>query len=239
MSRIFVTGDTHGDEDFHKLGTRRFPEQKTLTKNDFVIVAGDMGVLWFSFTRFSPDKIDPTDKWLMDWYDAKPFTTLFVDGNHENHKALARYPVEEWNGGKIHRISDSVIHLMRGQVYTIDGKTFFTMGGATSVDKIRRVENVSWWEEEMPSREELEEGIINLDKHDMKVDYVITHCCGTSLIPKLRTMHPDADTLTSFFDHLEFDFALDFKHWYFGHHHFDKKLDDKHTCLFNKIIEIT
>ena len=238
-SRIFITGDTHGDIDRSKLNTRQFTEQKNLTKNDYVIIAGDVGMLWFSFTKRHPDGLSAEDKNCIQWYESKNFTTLFVDGNHENHDAFERFPVEEWNGGKIHRISDSVFHLMRGQVFTIDGKTFFTMGGADSVDKYHRVQGLSWWPNEMPSKEEYEEAISNLDKHDMKVDYVVSHCCGTSLLPQLFTMHPDSDTLTSFFDHLEFDFGLEFKHWYFGHHHVDKVLDDKHTCLYNKIIEIT
>ena len=64
----------------------------------------------------------------------KNFTTLFVDGNHENFERLYRYPVEEWHGGKIHKIRDSVIHLMRGETYDIDNKKFFVFGGAKSHD---------------------------------------------------------------------------------------------------------
>ena len=40
---------------------------------------------------------------LMDWLDCKFFTTLFVDGNHENFDRLYEYPVEEWHGGKVHK----------------------------------------------------------------------------------------------------------------------------------------
>lgn len=53
-------------------------------------------------------------------------------GNYENFDQLYNYPIEEWNGGKIHKINDSVFHLMRGQVFKIDGKSFFTFGGASS-----------------------------------------------------------------------------------------------------------
>ena len=31
MSKIYITGDVHGDIDFGKLTTSRFPEQKQLT----------------------------------------------------------------------------------------------------------------------------------------------------------------------------------------------------------------
>ena len=37
-------------------------------------------------------------------------------------------------GGKIQRIRPSIIHLMRGQVYLIDGKKVFSFGGASSQD---------------------------------------------------------------------------------------------------------
>ena len=150
MTRIFITGDTHCDYDWKKLNTSCFPEQKELTKDDYVIIAGDFGGVWAQ---------DKTDEYIIKTYEKRNFTTLFVDGNHENHDALAQYPVEEWHGGKIHRISDTVIHLMRGQVFEIGGKTFFTMGGAESSDKIYRKEGVSWWAREMPSDVEYEEAI--------------------------------------------------------------------------------
>ena len=72
----------------------------------------------------------------------------------------------------------------------------------------------------------------------MTVDYVLTHCCGTSYLNDLFTAHFDQDELTQFLNHLEFDFGLKFKHWYFGHHHQDKQIDEKHTCLYQNIIEI-
>ncbi len=236
MSHIFITGDTHGDIDRSKINTREWPEQKKLTKDDFLIIVGDVAMRWYDT---KPDgSLVGYDRNMIKWYENKTFTTLFIDGNHENHNALNAYPVTEWHGGKVHQISDSVYHLMRGQVYDIDGLSFFTMGGADSVDKYHRVINVSWWENEMPSKAEYEEAMNNLEKHNMKVDYVITHCCGTSLLPMLFTAHFDRDTLTQFFDHLEFDFGLQFKHWYFGHHHQDIKIDDSHTCLYQRIIQI-
>ena len=94
------------------------------------------------------------------------------------------------------RIRPSVIHLMRGQVYDIQGKTFFTMGGASSHDiqdgilelddplfkkKCRqldargamyRVNHLSWWKEELPSEEEYQTTRTNLDRVGWAVDYI-------------------------------------------------------------------
>lgn len=231
MSHIYITGDTHGTIDYHKLAVSEWPAQKFLTKNDYLIICGDAGIRW-------NDEIKGEDYWLINWYNSKPFTTLFIDGNHENHNALNNYPVEEWNGGKVHKLADSVYHLMRGQVFIIDGLKFFTMGGAKSTDRANRIPNVSWWVDEMPSFTEMEEGVNNLYDNDCKVDYVITHDCSTSLHDFLATHHMDSDSLTQYLDFIEFDMGLQFKHWYFGHHHLDRQIDDKHTCLYNKIEQI-
>ena len=120
---IFITGDTHGDwkERFDNL---TFPEQKELTKDDYVIIAGDFGI-WND---------SPYENYWFDWLEKKSFTTLFVDGNYENFDLLDKIPVCRWNGGFVHFIRPSVIHLMRGQVFTIEGLKFFTFGGASSHD---------------------------------------------------------------------------------------------------------
>ena len=229
MSRIFITGDTHGDYDWHKLATRNFPEQKDLTKDDYVIIAGDFGGVF---------SLDKTDKYIQKIYNDRNFTTLFIDGNHENHDALDAYPVEEWHGGKIHKIADSVFHLMRGQVFEIGGKTFFTMGGAESTDRQYRKEGKSWWAREMPSIEEYEEAYVNLEKHGGEVDYIITHCAPEATLCSLNMPHlyfRSSNELTEFFDTLAQ--TVRFRDWYFGHYHDDSDLGNFHM-LYRRIIEL-
>lgn len=120
---IYITGDTHCPFDISKFKPHYFPEGQTLTKEDYVIICGDFGAVW--------DEMLP-DLFWRDWSDSQPWTTLFVDGNHENFELLDDYPVSSWHGRKVHFIKESVIHLMRGQIYTIDGLTFFTFGGGYS-----------------------------------------------------------------------------------------------------------
>ena len=110
----YITGDVHGNIDCRKFDSPYFPA----AEGDYVIICGDFGAVW--------DGTEEEQK-LLDWYNDKPWTTLFCDGNHENFDLLSKYPVEEWNGGKVHRIRPKVLHLMRGQVFTIEGKTFFVM----------------------------------------------------------------------------------------------------------------
>ena len=94
---------------------------------------------------------------------------------------------------------------MRGQVFEIDGKTFFTMGGAESTDKMYRKEGKSWWAREMPSTEEYEEAVANLEKHSGKVDCILTHCAPEMTLSALNMPYVyfrSSNELTKFFDTL-------------------------------------
>lgn len=219
---IYITGDTHIPHDIEKLNSKNFKEGKNLTKDDYLIITGDFGGVWLG---------EEKDYWWLNWLNDKPFATLFIDGNHENFDLLNRYPEISWKKGKVHKIRKKVIHLMRGQVFEIDGNKIFTMGGASSIDKHLRKENVSWWKEELPSKEEIDEALNNLEEHNFEVDYIITHTCSRRL--KYQMGYTEIDSLNSFFDYLEDN--LKYKHWYFGHHHINKRFNEKQTCLFDEI----
>jgi predicted phosphodiesterase len=228
---IYVTGDLHGHIDISKLNMKNFSDQKHLTKKDYLIICGDFGLIWNNSNQ---------ELYWRKWLENKNFTTLFCDGNHENHVLLNKYPIEQWNGGKIHRISNSIIHLMRGQVFIIDGLKFFVMGGAVSVDKEFRIEHISWWKEELPNFVEMNEGLYNLKKHNNKVDYIISHTCSSNtlkVISKLWRFTPKPeDTLNQYFDVIEQE--IEYKMWYFGHFHEDMMVMDNQTLLYNKIRKI-
>lgn len=243
ITMIYITGDTHGTEDWEKINTRNFPEQHMFTRHDYLIILGDFGAIW--------DGSDE-DKYIIKTYSERNFTTLFIDGNHENHDLLDKYPVSEWKGGKVHKIADNVIHLMRGQVFEIDGLKFFTMGGAESTDKQYRKEGKSWWAREMPSDEEYKDALDNLAKHNFKVDFVLTHCAPEGYIwdnlnplyesdmskivtvPMGSVIARSDNRLTVFLDDLITEHGLNFKHWYFGHYHRDMDWE-KFSLVFSKI----
>lgn len=230
---LYVTGDIHGDIEFYKLNSKFFKEGKKLTKNDYVLVCGDFACCWDN---------GAFDRYVQDWYNNKPWTTLFVDGNHENFDILNKYPVIEWNGGRAQKISDSIIHLMRGETYNIDGHTIFAFGGAQSHDKLFRKEGVSWWKQEMPSEEEYENGLKNLDKINYEVEYVFTHCAPDEIFNKLRdcgfvpkgSYH---DQLTNYLEIVrkEVENKETFKGWYFGHYHDDFDFVGKYHLIFDKV----
>lgn len=145
-------------------------------------------------------------------------------------------PVKKWNGGNVHQIRDSVYHLMRGQVFTIDGSKIFTMGGASSHDKEYRVEGRSWWPQELPSDEEYEAAFRSLDEYNWEVDFVITHCAPDSIQNILSDGYYVHDKLTNFLEVI--DKKLKYKHWYFGHYHENGKINKKHTALYDDILQI-
>jgi len=222
---IYLTGDTHGSLDVHKLNSENF-YQKELSKQDYVVILGDFGFIWDN---------SRSDKYWLDWLNDRNFTTLFIDGNHENFDLLNSFEVSTWCGGKVHKIRDSVIHLMRGQVFCIDGNKIFTMGGATSVDKMFRKKGLSWWEEEIPSHEEMSEGLKNLELNDWKVDYVFTHTTS-NMVMKSMNLFKESNVLNDYFDMLQD--KLQYKHWYSGHFHLNMTAMGKHTILYNEIIKL-
>lgn len=175
---IFVTGDVHGIAEYgaSRFSSRSWPLGRTLTRDDVVIVAGDFGFIWGGSN---------IDKYWLDWFESKPWTTCFVDGNHENHHLLAGLPVREWNDGLVHEVRPHVLHLMRGEVFDIAGTTVLTMGGAASHDKQWRQEGKTWWPEEMPNESEMEHCHASLDRVGWKVDYVVTHEAPVDLADEL------------------------------------------------------
>ncbi len=221
---VFITGDTHGDYFKLQLFIKFYKPQK----GDTLIVCGDFGYL------FANDKKENS---LLDYFETYNFDICFIDGNHENFPAIYSYPEEIFNGGRIHRIRQNVIHLMRGQVFTIEEKKFFTMGGAYSIDRAYRAFRKSWWKEELPSDAEYKEALENLAENDMKVDYIITH---TAPRPMIYPIKKAADTheapLNNFLDYLFYD--LEYEHWYCGHWHEDRDINDKFSFLWYRVISL-
>lgn len=225
-NRIFITGDTHGSMDLRRLGSGFFSTGCELDKQDYVIVCGDFGLVWADNSE--------SNYWLR-WLEKKPFTTLFVDGNHENFDMLESMETEEWHGGLVHRVRPSILHLMRGQAFTISGRSFFCMGGARSVDKAWRTPHKSWWPQEMPSSEEYARALDTLDALSWKTDYVLTHCAASNVQYRLNPTYEN-DELTRFL--FDVERKLDYRHWFFGHYHEDRGIGDRQTAIYNDVVEI-
>lgn len=222
---IYITGDTHGD-------IVRFVENnmddKKWTKKDCLIVCGDFGYIFLN---------DKREENILNFLESKPYTICFCDGNHENFPAIYAYPKKKWNGGCVHHIRDNIFHLMRGQVFQIQGKKIFTFGGAYSLDRYRRKLNYSYWNEEIPNDEEYKEAIKNLKEQNEKVDIIISHTAPKEIIYKMG-YSPDVHDmeLTGFLEWIMYQ--VEFKHWYFGHWHIDQTFYDKYTAVYLRVHSI-
>ena len=251
---VYVTGDCHAD--WTRFSTGSFPEQKEMTRDDFVIVCGDFGI-WHN---------TPTERWWFKWFTEKPFTIVFVDGNHENFDRLYgdEFEVVDFHGGKAHKIRENIYHLMRGYIFEFCGKTFWTFGGASSHDiddgildikdfvddddfretynrwnkerKMFRVNHYSWWEQEMPSQEEMMFGLKTLEEHGDKVDYIITHCCPQEVASVFSHGCYKPDILTQYFNTVAAD--TEFTKWYFGHYHDNQQIFGKFVMLYEQIVRV-
>ena len=225
---IYITGDIHGTIDIGKV-IRFFGDanmSSNLTKQDFLILLGDTSICW------DGGKIDSEVKQIL---RSLPVTTLFIDGNHDNHWELAEYPVLEWNGGHIHEVEPDILHLMRGEVFTIEDKTFFTFGGANSIDAHLRVEGLSWWPEELPSAEEYDRGFRNLRKCGYAVDVILTHTAPPFVMDALGAQFFDEEEeLQNYLQ--EIADTVDYGAWYCGHFHVDETIDNQFRILMDDIV---
>ena len=160
---------------------------------------------------------------------------------------------------RVHRIRPHVIHLMRGQAFELQGRTFFTMGGAQShdiadgildmdspdfyerYDSLRRnrgqfrINHISWWQEELPSDEEYAEARQTLERLDWKVDYIITHCAPTAIQQKINANFKP-DKLTDFLE--ENCNRSQFHYWLFGHYHDNRIIDEKYVLLYEQMVRV-
>ena len=99
-----------------------------------------------------------------------------------------------------------------------------------------RINHLSWWEEEMPTEEELEEGRKNLEANGNKVDFIVSHCCAASTQVLLGGGMYKSDYLNEYFEKLRQ--SVQFKKWFFGHYHDNKNVNAEEILLYEQIIRI-
>lgn len=222
---MFVASDIHGPLNLEVLRPDNFPRPGK--DGDFLLLCGDVGVVWDGAEN---------DRKLAAWYDAQPYSTLYIDGNHDNHELLSRFPVTRWRGGMVHEISPKVRHLMRGQVYEVEGARIFCFGGAFSVKRVRGGSPVPVWDGEMPSAEEYEAGWSNLKAAGMEVDFIFTHTCPTSCLQKLHgDFYPHERALNDYLE--EVARQVRWKRWFFGHFHADRDFG-RFRALHERVLQV-
>lgn len=219
---IYVTGDTHRDA--HRLSRQAL---NRLRENDTLIICGDFGFVW--------DGSAKEHKLLHD-LGSRKYHICFIDGTHENFSLLNEYPEVTWKYGKARQIADNLFYLMRGEVYHIEGLKILTMGGGESPDRDMRIGTDRFTKEEMPSREELLNGLNNIEKAHYDIDLIFTHeppLKTKEFLNMGRSGETNLSSLNSYFD--EIGKVCSYKRWYFGSMHLDKRITEKHTAVFKKI----
>ena len=222
---IYVTGDTHGMP--VRLSPESMPYSLQWGKKDTLIVCGDFGYLMNG---------GPREELFLRELSLRPYSVCFVDGNRENYDMLAAYPVVEWRGGQARRVRRNVYHLLRGQLYEMEGQRIFAMGGGFSVDKARRFPGVNWWPQEMPSPEEYAAAWACLEKAGMEADYIITHAAPLSVLEGLYPACPEERPLNEFLDRVKAN--VRYKRWYLGHMHLDTAMEDGMYAMFMTVREL-
>ena len=202
------------------------------------IVLGDFGLPWSSDCEITEHGIltnDHTDRYLLNWYDQKPFKVLAVMGNHDNYDVIEKLPEVEMFGAKVRKVSDNVFYLKRGEVYTIEGKRFLVLGGAMSEDKAGRVSHESWWVQEEWSEGEKEACLAKIVACGSQFDYVLSHTGSSPGIAETddffkneKNMKEALKDSTVVFNN-KIDEMIEYKKWFFGHWHTDWGYDNKES----------
>lgn len=223
---IYVTGDTHRD-------ISRFSSKsaKRIKKNDTLIVCGDFGFIWDG---------SAAEKKMLKMLGKKKYNILFVEGVHENFEELCKYEIEQWNGGLTRKISGNLRQLMRGQVFEIEGKKLFAFGGGRSEDNDSYLNpsdtNAQMrWRMEIPTEEELNTGMMNLEKNSFKVDYIVSYEPPTKISEFINLEKTDRSHVNTYLEQVRE--KTDFKRWFFGRYHVNKTIPPKFKAIFDNIIE--
>ena len=219
---VYYTGDIHGQ----KYEIVRFCKRFKLTKEDTIVILGDVGA------NYSSDERDIELKLALN--SLKP-TILCIHGNHEIRPwNIPTYKTKKWNGGTVwfEEAYPTLLFAKDGEIYNIEGLRHIAIGGAYSVDKYYRLMwGFRWWEDEQP--DEATKAKVNrvLAARGWRVPVVLSHTCPfkyepvEAFLPGIDQGSVDASTerwLDTIDDRLTCDA------WYCGHWHINKRIGRMH-----------
>lgn len=223
---IYITGDLHGGYDIEKLFRIDF------SSDDILIVCGDFGYVWEQDYHKRMSEQRELNLLMM----ALNCTLLFVDGNHECFPRLNSLPKLKRFGAEVGVVRDKCYHLLRGNVYTIEGKKFLAIGGAESHDTQFRHEGINWWKDESITNEDVKKAMMAGE-----VDYVISHCLPATMKEKLclgGSLPINYIQASKSENLLEYVYNnVQFKRWFCGHYHLDERWG-KFDILFRHVIKL-
>lgn len=209
-------------------------DETIFNKIKYHVILGDCGFGW--------KNSEPTEKYVLTHLASRLFPILCIFGNHEPAYALTKTMplIDIGLGEKVYeyrKANPAIYFLQRGKVYTIDNKKILALGGALSIDKDYRVENISWWKEEYWSFAE-EKALFSLVEKNNTFDYVFAHTAPQSILDNMFDKdiikYKINDSVAKMHDKLLP--LISFKEWYFGHWHLDRWYQDdkqqKYICKY-------
>lgn len=218
---IWLTGDKHGQlTPFLKNS-----KYKKIKKNDTLIICGDFGFLW----NKSKQEIKN-----LNWLSKRKYTIAFVDGSNDNYNMISEYPTENWNDGKIRRISPNIVYLMRGEIYNIENKKILAFGGGLNDSNPNEEEY--YLESVYPDKQQIDNVIDNIKKVNGEIDLIVTHEAPNSIKSCLGNNQNQYNTFNNILE--EIRLHSNFKKWFFGKYHIDKIIPPKYYALFEDLIKL-
>lgn len=217
---IYYTGDIHG----FPYGIVKLCKRFKLTKEDIVILLGDVGANYYE---------DERDNELKEVFSQLMPTIFCIHGNHEMRPAnIPSYITKEWNGGTVwyEEAYPNILFAKDGEIFDIEDIKHLVIGGAYSVDKFYRINRGhGWWADEQPSENTKE--YVEQQIKDKNFDVILSHTCPFKYEP-VETFLPGIDQSTvdtsteKWLDKVEE--ISNYKVWYCGHWHINKKIDKIH-----------
>ncbi|MFM7263697.1 MAG: metallophosphoesterase [Acidimicrobiales bacterium] len=158
-NRIMFAGDIHGEREHLEWVFA----QAARSGAKAIIACGDFG--YWPHIKWGQQFLDLAEELAAE----HGITLYWVDGNHENHDLLDELVALHGAQNPIPVAGPGVLYVPRGCMFTIDGVTLMGFGGAYSVDWKQRRAHVSWWEQELVTREQVDALV------PTKVDILVTH----------------------------------------------------------------
>ena len=217
---IYYTGDIHGQ----KYEIVRFCKRSNLTREDTVVILGDVAANYYGNGR---------DNDLKDAFKSLKPTILCIHGNHEMRPTtIPTYKEKEWNGGTVwyEEAYPKLLFAKDGEIYTIEGIRHIAIGGAYSVDKYYRLSRgYAWWADEQPSEEI--KAYVEQQLKENEIDIVLSHTCPYKYEPTEMFL-PGIDQSTVDTSTEEWlgriEESIEYKAWFCGHWHINKRIDKMH-----------
>ena len=211
---IYFMSDYHGGDMIGDL--KKYLEEAS--DDDLLIVLGDVGLKF---------KDTEENRAFDELFLSSKKKIAMLDGNHENFDYLETFPIGERYGAPVRILSENIVHLMRGYIYEIEGKSFFVFGGCRSGAKWKGMG--LWWPQEAPTEEELNRAYENLRKSGHKVDYILTHKYEEGLGTGTAELRELCDYIND---------KVEYSMWYAGHWHETRQSGDRLMFVYDTLVPI-